>query len=405
MMDVTNYLLKISPDPWENLPIERWKAAVQICEFMLGPGRLNPDPSQTLEQLSNRFLEADVPMHRCVTIVRLLHAQSTASVRMWEFGKGTQEFVYPHSADNSDVYQTSPSALAHRHKCWVSFNPQELDDNIFGIVPELKEAGVTHYICAPVFLVNDMQNVFTFATTDEGGFSTSDVAFLQATFPAIAACQEILVVHRMLKEVTRMYVGEEPHKRILAGDAHLGSVTHIKSAILFADMRDFTSITSEMSAEEATSLLNAYYDCVVPAIEKHDGEVLKFIGDGILAIFRTEQDDAAACANSIDAAMAALKTVKDRNKFASPSFEVGIALHFGEVAYGNVGSGLRLDYTVIGKDVNLAARVAGLCSTLDQHLLLSQSLCKVLPEREFVECGSHSLKGFADKQFVFSLPT
>lgn len=403
-MDVSKYLLEISPDPWATLPMDRWKAAVSIRDFMLGSGRLNPNPSETLENLSGQFLQADIPLERCVTIVRILHAESTASVRMWERGKGTQEFVYPHSANDSGVYSTSPSALAHRHKCWVSFNPQELDDKVFGIVPELKEAGVTHYICAPVFLVNDMQNVFTFATTTDGGFSPSDVAFLQATFPAIAACQEILVVHRMLKEVTRMYVGEEPHKRILAGDAHRGSVTHIKSAILFADMRDFTSITAEMTAEEATSLLNDYYDCVVPAIENHNGEVLKFIGDGILAIFRTDNDDAGACASSIDAATAALKSVKERTKSASPSFEIGIALHFGEVAYGNVGSGLRLDYTVIGKDVNLAARVAGLCSTLNQHLLLSQSLCKVLPKQDFVECGFHSLKGFVDKQLIYSMP-
>ncbi|MGI9390864.1 MAG: adenylate/guanylate cyclase domain-containing protein [Boseongicola sp.] len=315
---------------------------------------------------------------------------------------GSTANVFAHDPNSSGKYESSPSALAHQSRRWVIFNPQEVPEDAFEILPELKEAGLTHYICAPIFLVNGMENVFTFATKDPAGFSAEDIALLQVTLPSIAACQEILVVHRILQEVTRMYLGEEPHKRILAGDVHRGEVTRIKSAILFADMRGFTSLTADMTAEDATAILNEYYDCVVPAVEENGGEVLKFIADGVLAIFRAGDDGSKACARALCASEAGLKAVDERNKINVPAFEIGIALHLGEVAYGNIGSGMRLDYTVIGRDVNLAARLAGLCGPLDQRLLVSTEFANRVTDKSFVEHGKHQLKGLAEAEAVFA---
>ncbi len=397
------YLLKDLPDdPWNSLPPDRRQSAFDINNYMLGEGRLNADPNVTLTELSGRLLDAGLPLDRCVTIVRILHASHTASYRVWEKGKGSTANVFAHSPGVSGAYENSPSALAHKSRRWVIFNPQEVPENVFEILPELKQAGLTHYICAPIFLVNGMENVFTFATKDPAGFSAEDIALLQVTLPAIGACQEILVVHRILQEVTRMYLGEEPHQRILAGDVHRGEVTRIKSAILFADMRDFTSLTAEMTAENATALLNDYYDCVVPAVEENGGEVLKFIADGVLAIFRAGDDGSKACARAFCAAKAGLLAVADRNKTGVPVFEIGIALHFGEVAYGNIGSGMRLDYTVIGRDVNLAARIAALCGQLDQHLLVSTEFSNRVADTPFVDHGKHQLKGLSSAEAVFA---
>ena len=402
-MEFAEYLLEEKPtDPWDLLSPDKTRSAIAIRDYMLGDGRTNGDPNLTLTELSERFVAAGLPLQRCVTIVRILHAISTASYRVWEKGQGTTSNVFAHAASTSGLYESSPSALAHETGQWVAFNPQELSNNTFGIVAELKEAGLTDYICAPVFLANGMKNVFTFATTAPGGFRDEDIALLRATFPAIAACQEILVMHRILNEVTRMYVGEEPHKRILAGDVHRGEVTRIQSAILFADMRDFTSITAELSAEDATALLNEYYDCVVPMVEDNGGEVLKFIGDGVLAIFRAENDGSGACAGALTAALGALQAVAARNQATKPKFEIGIALHYGEVAYGNVGSGLRLDYTVIGRDVNLAARVAGLCGELNQHLLVSSEFHDCMPDADFDDGGTHALKGLKTPATIFA---
>lgn len=207
----------------------------------------------------------------------------------------------------------------------------------------------------------------------------------------------------MLEDVTRMYVGEEPHKRILSGDVHRGEVTRIKSAILFADMRAFTSITAEMSAEKTTALLNDFFDCIVPAIEAERGEVLKFMGDGVLAIFREENDAPKACKRALAATRTGLRSVANRNATMEPGFEIGIALHFGDVAYGNIGSGMRLDYTVVGRDVNLASRVATLCGKLDARVLVSERFRKLVGDQTFRSAGQHDLKGFFEPTPVFVL--
>lgn len=203
-----------------------------------------------------------------------------------------------------------------------------------------------------------------------------------------------------------MYVGDEPHKRILAGDVRRGEVSRITSAILFADMRGFTSLTAAMDEEAVTALINDYYDCVVPHVEAAGGEVLKFIGDGVLAIFRADEGSGkAASTNGFEAARNALASVDARNRLpdADPPFDVGIGLHFGQAAYGNVGSGARLDYTVIGRDVNLASRISSLCGELNIRLLVSGELRSRLPDMPFASVGEHHLKGIADPVEVFRL--
>ena len=283
----------------------------------------------------------------------------------------------------------------------------ETPDEAYDLVPDLKAQGYVHYICAPVFLANEMANAFTFATKAANGFSAEDMALLRLVFPALAACQEILVMHRVLREVVRMYVGDEPHRRILAGDVRRGEVMRIRSAILFADMRRFTELTSGMEAEQATGLINAYYDCVVPAVEAEGGEVLKFIGDGIMAIVRAEQGSGRnACRKALAAARAALAAVDARNAAVADDarFEIGIGLHFGEAAYGNVGSGARLDYTVIGRDVNLAARVAGLCGRLEKPLLITDAVAERLDDQPLSPLGEHRLKGLPEPVALSELP-
>jgi adenylate cyclase len=151
--------------------------------------------------------------------------------------------------------------------------------------------------------------------------------------------------------------------------------------------------------------VNQYYDCIVPPIDERGGEVLKFIGDGILAIFRTgERSDVEACWRALAAARAGLEKVDRRNARADGGihFDVGIALHFGDAAYGNVGSGARLDYTVIGRDVNLAARIAGLCGSLDERLLISSAFQSRLVDAEMRSLGAFSLKGVEREEPIFA---
>ena len=388
-------------DPWSLLSPDRRKKAQALCTYLLGDGRLQRDGSGASAGLCERLVDAGLPLDRYASIIRILHSTQIAMVQFWEPGVGLSDVAIPYKSAMDDAYRSSPPAFAHEHGAWLGFDPNEIPVGQFDIVSELREAGFQHYICAPVRLANGMEDSFSFATKSASGFSAEDIALLRATFPAISACHEILVLERILKEVTRMYVGEEPHKRILSGDVHRGEVTRIEAAILFADMRGFTSLTADMAAEDVTALLNSYFDCIVPAIEEQGGEVLKFMGDGVLAIFREERGAGDACKRALTAAREGLGSVATRNETADPGFEVGMALHYGNVAFGNIGSGRRLDYTVVGRDVNLASRIATLCGALDARLLVSEGFRDLLEPGDFRSAGRHTMKGFSEPMAIF----
>lgn len=383
------------------LPPDMLIRAVELIDFMLGEGLRLDDADDVLTAMAGHIRAAGLPLDRAVSIVPLLHAEAIASSRFWERGKGARSYSVPFGPDAGQGYATSPAAVVHETGEWLTLWLPDTPDDAYDIVAQLKEEGMTHYVMAPVFMKSGMASTFSFATASPAGFSDTDLIFLRAVFPALAAAQEILATARAMSEVMRIYVGEEPRKRILSGDVRRGEVMRIRSVILFADMRRFTELTAVMSAEQATGLLNRYFDCVVPHIETQGGEVLKFMGDGVLAIFRARGDGRDSCARALDAARAALQTVAAET--GDPPFGVGIALHFGEVAYGNVGSGMRLDYTVIGRDVNLASRVAGLCGGLGHDLLITGDLRARLGDVAAKGCGSHRLKGIAAPVELYSV--
>jgi adenylate cyclase len=383
---------------------ERLRQALAVRDWLLGEARQISDPNVIIEGLCLKLRDAGVPIDQAISAIELRHAERAANARIWEFGSPAREHIYAHDR-GSEASGNRPLAEAHRLNEWIFSWLPDMPDDAYDIVPALKAAGYTHHVAIPVVLPNGMHNGFTFATRAPRGFSRQDIAVLRSIFPTLAALQEVLALGRVMREVMRMYVGNEPHLRILSGDVRRGEVLRIRAAILFADMRDFTGLTSHLSEEVATALVNQYYDCIVPPIDERGGEVLKFMGDGILAIFRAGEDgDIEACMRAFAAARAGLLKVARHNaeSEAAMRFEVGIALHFGNAAYGNVGSGARLDYTVIGRDVNLASRIADLCGRLDQRLLLSNAFQTRLSEHELRNLGEFRLKGIDHAQTIFA---
>ena len=389
----------------DGLTPERRSKADALIAWLTGDARDIRDANDILTGLCERLNGAGVPIDRATTAIEVLHSEHAAVARRWERGKGAEEFFLAYGPEAADVIATSPFQAAHDKGDWLILDVAETADDAFSIVPDLRAEGYSHYICVPVTFINGMQNGFSFATKAEDGFTDQDMAVLRAIFPVLASLMEILALTRILNEVVRLYVGDEPRQRILAGDVHRGEVTRIKSAILFADMRGFTSLSMGLEAEQVTELLNRYYDCVVPHVEAQGGEVLKFIGDGVLAIFRSGADVPAPGARALAAARASLTAVDDLVIEADgpPAFDVGIALHLGEAAYGNVGSGQRLDFTVIGRDVNIASRIADLCGRLERRLLVSSAFRETVRAEAAEELGDFELKGVGAPQTVYSL--
>ncbi len=370
--------------------------ASEIADWLLETAVFMPDLGEALSALCERIVAAGVPIARATTAVQLLNASSQGVGREWRAGQPPIHRVFPYGPESERSYERSPFAEAHRTGKWVILRPQQMPDDAYGVMPELKANGYTHYICIPlVFSSGRNRNGATFATRDPAGFKDAHIAFFRRIIPAMRMVMEIRASERILDEILQTYVGGDPHHRILAGDVHRGKVTRIRSAIYFSDMRGYTNLSMTLPEEDIADLLNRYFDCLVPEVESRGGEVLKFIGDGLLAIFEAKNGNSAlACQSALDAATTGLAHIARANAYGSlpAPVEAGIALHFGEAAYGNVGSGERLDFTVIGRDINIANRITRLNGRLGQPILMSQAFADHIATAPH-DLGLHELKG------------
>lgn len=373
-----------------------------IRDWLIGDARFIRDADLLVESLARRLLDAGLPLARMNSATPTLYAERRGLGRNWtpEHGVRTLEFPW----GNQSVYENSPFYRAHQTRDWVDFRLDEIEDEAFGIVAELRAEGISHYLCMPVFFRDGTEGGLTFATRHPDGFSAEQLALLRDIGSALAILLDLNRVWLLLGETLRMYVGEEPQERILSGQVRRGDVIAIRSAVVFADMRGFTALSGRMSVQETVALLNRYFDCVVPPIEAAGGDVLKYIGDGVLAIYRAEQEGHSACTRALQAARNIVALVEEDRATADPAarFDIKIALHFGEVAYGNIGSGARLDYTVVGEGVNLASRLADLAGHLGHRILVSSDFAARLPDQSFETMGEHSLRGVAEPQQVFA---
>ncbi|WP_375461232.1 adenylate/guanylate cyclase domain-containing protein [uncultured Enterovirga sp.] len=378
--------------------------AVGIRDWLLGTAARS-DHQELLAGFAERLNGLGIPVDRLTTAIDALHSEYSGIGRIWIRGEGSSFRLFPHGQASDDVFARSPFAIVQRTGEWMNLDLDATADDAFGIIPELKEAGYRQYLAIPLVFTNGTQNGITLATRKAGAFDERACNLLRFLVPTLAAAIEMRSVNQRLDNVLRIYVGDEPHRAILSGAIRRGQVSRIRSAILFADMRGYTRITSALSPEAAVELLNGFFDCLVPPIEQEGGEVLKYMGDGLLAIFRDRGDDTGGSAQAaLNAAINALVRLDQGNAedLFPETIGAGIALHYGEAAYGNVGSGTRLDFTVIGPDVNLASRIARLNKVLGEPLLMSRAFADHLwgdPE----PLGSHELDGFDGHVPVFRL--
>jgi len=387
---------------WLEMDDAMLSRGLAIRDWLLTEGRNASDLKLIVAGLCEQLASADIPVDRAMLVLQTLHAEQAAMAMEWKRAEGLEAEAIAYSDFSDKVYEESPFAAAHRARADINFRIDETPDDRFGIVADLRAQGYTHYFCAPLLFANGHKNGVSFATRTPGGFSDAELTLLRALAPTIEAVLEIYAGYEALHQLLRTYIGDEPHRLVLDGDVRRGHVTRIRSAILFADMRDYTQRSSSLTPEQTVDLLNAYFDCIVPPIEAEGGEVLKYLGDGLLAIFRDRGDDAGSAAQAaLDAASAALARLEAWNaSHPDQAIATGIALHHGEAAYGNVGSGARLDFTIIGRDVNVASRLAGLNKALGEPLIMSGALTEQLwGMYELV--GTFALKGIPDEIKVY----
>jgi adenylate cyclase len=282
----------------------------------------------------------------------------------------------------------------------------------FPVMRDYRAAGMTDYVAiinrfAPEGIIGEMDCVYSsWATAHADGFADAHIAALTRVVPTLALAVKAAALARMTGTLMETYLGRDAGRRVLSGRIMRGVADRIDAVIWFSDLRGFTRIT-DSAPEQVIPLLNDYADVMVSAIHAQGGDVLKLIGDGILAIFAAA-DRARACAAALAAATAARSEVAALNlrraRDGLPVTDMYLGLHVGEVFYGNVGSTERLDFTVVGPAVNETSRIASMCRSVEQPVLVSEAFANVDGMRgRLVSVGRYALRGVVQPQELFAL--
>jgi adenylate cyclase len=384
-----------------------------LIGWLLGPGVRQPalreaDFGETLRGVCERLAAAGMPLRRCAVLLQTYHPQFSGLTRTWVRGRGLTEQRGLRRGDGPSPFVGSPMQLMVETGDWVIRRLDACAASEREMFAELQAEGYTHYALAPLKFSTGTNNGISFATDSPDGFSPDDLGLLAATLPTLTLAIEMKAVRRISNELLSAYVGEAQVDRILLGTVRIGDLTRMEAAIMTTDLRGFTPLADRLGEDVAVLMLNAYFDCVVPAIRSNGGEILKFVGDGVLAIFPDERLRSArrACRAALAAAREAHATLDVLNGAPSPwsaTLAMGVALHHGQVVYGNIGSGDRVDFTVIGRDVNLASRIERLCGELGEPTLMSRAFARRIDDLATAR-GSHLLKGIETPQDIY-VPT
>ncbi len=377
-----------------------------VVEWLVDGARSARQPQDVLAELCDRLLACGLPLHRVAVFITTLHPDVMGRRFLWRHGEGVQVTEADYDVLESDTYRRSPvpvvfeRALAIRRRL---ADPACPDD--YEILAEMRAEGVTDYLIQPLPFTNGEVHAVSWTTRRPRGFGDDDMAALEAIRPPLARLAEVYALRRIAATLLNTYVGRDAGERILQGRIRRGDIERIDAVILLSDLRDFTAQSNRLPGEAVIGLLNSYFDCLVPPIEAHGGEVLKFVGDGLLGIFPVAADPREACRGALAAAAEARAALSEANAeraaHGEPEQRFGLALHLGEVLYGNIGSAGRLDFTTIGPAVNLTARLETLARDLGRDLVASTAFARHSPE-PLHSLGTFRLRGFQTPEEVFA---
>lgn len=357
-----------------------------------------------------RLQQAGIPLKRSTLHVLIHHPQWLGARFMWSDGMREAELArVDYDVRERSEYIGSPANEMQDGATEVREN-LERDPSLgrkHALYDEMRTKGLTDYVAWPLYHTLGKRHLITFATDRPGGFDDAHVAALKSVLPVLALVSEIRIKNRLARTLLETYVGSHAGELILAGATRRGTGTTVRAAIMICDLRDFTKISDNWPRDDVIDLLNDYFDAMSEPIAKHGGEILKFIGDGLLAIFPLSQPN--ACANLLHAvteARQAMAALNARNSATSRApLNYGIGVHVGDVMYGNIGSMSRLDFTVIGPAVNMASRLEALTKQVGKPVLLSRDFAELVAhEFELERVGQYEVRGFSDPIELFAYP-
>ena len=378
-----------------------------LTNWLLREGRFLRTNSEILDALCQRIVAGGVRLDRAGLHLRALHPRYRGVSRIWTPENGVAERFLDHGLERTASYLESPVRACVESGARLEWRLDHRGALPYAILEELREQGYSHYIIAPMPYAAGLTNSLSWATKQIGGFGRAELDLLDNLIPGYGTVIEAKALWRFAQSMLATYVGEEPSRLILDGQVRRGDIRTITAALMLVDLRDFTLLSDQLQPRAIVRLLNDYFDCVFPPIREHGGEIMEIMGDGVLAIFQqTLRGATEACRAALAAATEALAAIgahNRRERDGAPVLHAGVSLHYGTVSYGNIGSGDRLDFTVIGPDVNLTSRIEHFCRELDRTLIMSEAFADRLGEPMW-ELGAFALRGFSRMQRLFTLP-
>lgn len=390
----------------------RWPTRLSAAlDWLVRETSGQPFLDNVFAELCERLREEGVPIDRATMHLRTLHPQFMGARILWRPGMKDPEvfFIEPEMLEDAR-FQNSPIRALYDGADGIRQRldiPGDPTSEPYAIYDDLRAEGMTDYVALPMHFTDGKRHAITWATKRPGGFETADLIELNDILHVLAMAVEIRMNRRITKNLLNAYVGQYAGERILSGDVRRGSGMTVQAAIWNCDLRGFTHISERWPRDDVIQWLNEYFDVMAAPVERHGGEILKFVGDGMLAIFPLAGPE--ACLNALQAAIEARRGMRElnRRRVERGSFELGfgVALHVGDVMYGNIGTATRLDFTVIGPAVNVTSRLQTLTKELRRQVLLSAPFafrCGCSPEF-LSSLGRYPLRGVDEPIEVFGL--
>ncbi|HXW29007.1 MAG TPA: adenylate/guanylate cyclase domain-containing protein [Xanthobacteraceae bacterium] len=382
-----------------------------IVEWLLGPARRQARGLAVFDEFAWRMLAAGLPLLRLTFHARTLHPQFLGTTFTWWRTTGqTVQVLIGHEildsvadADNP-VRRVSVGGETLRRR--LGGPDAQLD---FSVLHDLKAVGATDYLALPVDSHYGGHYMVTYVTDRVTGFSEQEIVDLTQISQRLSVVFDMYSQRALVNNLLTAYLGAKTGPKVLNGQIRRGTGEEITAVLWSSDLRGFTARSDRLPERRTIAILNALFDAQAQVIHDHGGEILKFIGDGLLAIFAIDDTVPARQATraALEAATQALEAMRrlgeDPTMAEEPPLEIVVALHVGTVMYGNIGAANRLDFTVIGPAVNLTSRVEAIAKAINVPIIVTDAFAMAF-DGPLVSLGHHRLRGLSAPHELFGVP-
>ncbi|WP_171212646.1 adenylate/guanylate cyclase domain-containing protein [Ruegeria sp. HKCCA5426] len=393
-----------------------------LINWLVSRGLAGAEKEELLDGYCTRLVDMGVPLMRFHAAQSALHPVYGGTGYSWYQGRGGDYQKFEYSEDVSEDWQQSPLFAILNEDVEV-VHERMVDQNEpsrFPLINDLRESGATEYYARGVTFDVPTHNaprdakkpvdgvLLSWTSNAPEGFRDGDLELINTALPHLGLALKSASNARVSKDLMRVYLGREAGRRVLSGEIRRGSLQQIDAVIWNFDLEGFTSLSEELPGSEIIDMLNDYLAVAVGVVHDNDGNILKFMGDGLMAMFDVGEidEDARAALKAVPMLQERIRTLNEERSAAGlPVANFTLALHAGEILYGNIGSESRLDFTVIGPAVNQTARIASMHRSLGQRILISDDVAQAaMPcSQDLISVGRYMLRGVAEPKELFTV--